>query len=115
MKQQACPKCRKDHDLYYLIKVNNTRAMFMLCPKMKSEGSVFTLWLPLVDNLEIPSFLSGSTAYEELKASVRVDGEYSEEEKRVLSAWRTARLFASRMTPSQLQLIKTYVKGTIRW
>jgi hypothetical protein len=113
--QEQCPKCDKKHNLYYLIKRNSTRALFVLCPREKGRDKVFVLFLPLIDNLDIPFYLAGSKAYEELKASVQMDGEFTDAERKVITAWRTARLTAKYMTPEQLALIKRYVSGNVRW
>ena len=113
--QQVCPKCEKNHTLYYLIKINNTRAMFILCSKQKSRGLPFTIFLPLRENLDIPTFLNRTKAYEDLKASVQNDGEFSDEERRIISQWKRASLVPRQMTKEQLQMIKRYVKGNIVW
>lgn len=115
MKQQSCPKCGKKHDLYYLVKTNGTRAMFMLCPKMKGDEQVFTIWVVLIPNLDIPSYLHGSEAYETLKASVMPDGVFNEPQKQLISLWRRAKLTIRQMNSHQKELIKTYVKGDPRW
>lgn len=115
MKQQVCKKCGKKHDLYYLVKTNGTRAMFMLCPKMKGDSEVFTLWVALIPNLDLPTYLHGTETYEKLKESVQPDGIFNEPQKEVISLWRRAKLTMKNMNPHQKELIKLYVKDNPRW
>lgn len=115
MKQQGCIKCGKKHNLYYLVKTNGTRAMFMLCPKMKGEGQVFTIWVALVPGLDLPTYLHGTETYDKLKESVRSDGTFSDEEKKIISLWRRAKITIWQMTPQTKELIKSYVKGDPLW
>lgn len=115
MKQRICDTCQQPHNLYYLIQRNNTRSMFFLCPKLKGREKVYTIFVSLVDGLDIPSYLSGTDSYQKLKDSVRADGEFTEEDRRIISLWRTARLVSRQMTREQIELIKRYVKGNPRW
>ena len=115
MSQRSCDTCRLQHNLYYLVKTNNTRALFYLCPKLKGQEKVFVVFVPLVDGLDVSSYLSGTATYAALKDSVRADGEFTEEDRKVISRWRTARLVARDMTREQIELIKRYVKGSPRW
>lgn len=115
MNQRSCTTCQQLHNLYYLVKSNNTRALFFLCPKLKGREKVFVVFVPLLDGLDIPSYLSNSASYEKLKESVRADGEFAEADRKIISAWRMASLSPYRMTREQLELIKRYVKNNPRW
>ena len=89
--------------------------MFILCPKLKGREKPFIIFVPLVDGLDIPSYLSGTETYAKLKESVRVDGEFTDEDRKIISRWRAASLTARYMTKEQIALIRRYVLGNPRW
>ena len=110
-----CQHCAGKHPLRYLIKSNNTRALFFLCPKLKGSGESFVVFVPMIDKLNIPSYISGTETYEKLKASVQSDGEFDDEDRKVIEHWRRAALLPHQMTRYQLELIRSYCKGKIHW
>ena len=115
MKYIFCPTCHERHDLYYLIKTNNTRALFYLCPKLKGQDNIFVIFIPLIDGLSIPSYVSGSPEYDELNRSFPICSDFSEEELKIIALWRRAKLVSSQMTKDQLYVIRQYIKGDIKW
>lgn len=115
MKKAYCKYCRESHELYYLIKSNNTKALFYLCPKLKGRDQVFIVFVPLIDSLSIPVYHSGTNEYESLKRSVPVLSDFSESEKKIIDQWRKAKLFSRNMTRDQLLIIREYIAGDIKW
>lgn len=115
MQQRQCIKCEKKHSIYYLIRADGVRVLFMLCPKMKGNGEAFTLFLPIEKGLDIPTYLVNSKAYESLKESTAEDGDFTKEERYTIDLWRAAQLPGSRMTKKQIETIKRYLVGNPRW
>lgn len=112
---RQCTYCSLDHKIYYLLKTDNTKAMFMLCSKAKGRDDVFILWLPKEDDLNIPTYISGTPEYDRLKAELPTDKEFTEEDRKVISKWRRAKLTLYNMTKYQLSIIRRYVGGDIKW
>lgn len=115
MIQRQCSKCEKKHNIYYLIRIDGVRVLFMLCPKMKGNGETFTIFLPMEKGLDIPTYLINSKAYESLKESTAEDGDFTKEERYTIDLWRSAQLSGSKMTKKQIETVKRYILGHPLW
>lgn len=115
MIKRQCPKCIDTHEIYYLLKTNNEKAMFLMCPKMKVRDLLFVYFIPIEHNLSIPLYKSGSPEYDALKDNLVPINDFSEEEQRIIKLWKRAKLTLRNMTSDQLAVIRTYIKEDIRW
>lgn len=114
MKDSYCPKCSEKHTLYYLLKADNATAMFLCCPNYK-PGHIETIFLPLIKNLSIKTYTSGSEEYRKLKNIEKEKGIFSADEAFIIKQWKNAKLVASQMTPNQIAIIKRYCLTDIKW
>lgn len=112
---RQCTYCNLDHKIYYLLKTDNTKAMFMLCPKAKGRDDVFIIWLPKEDDLKIPTYVSGTPEYDQLKDSLLTDKEFTEDEQKIIRLWRRAKLTLQNMSKMQLSVVRRYINGEIKW
>jgi len=88
--------------------------MFVLCPTAKGRDELFIFFVSLRKDLPIPSYISGSKEYEQLKRDLVPEG-FNEAARNTLSAWKRAKLTLRNMTREQINIVKEYVKGNIKW